>query len=250
MVVELAGPPIVGSDGTPISKKGFETNDNGDQQTGLDIQPMVNEGKAEVKLLESASKSIFYAGFGMIVLQFLLTYILSSSLEFFWNMINSQINFIYMPLMTLNAPGQVSLYLQVLIYVCTFDPIPMDVIDGMFPFFSFEKVTAANNIDAFSRIGLKDRSIITVLGSLILFMAMFVLTQVIYHILNIFSQIKYVRKVMAYFTLKSAYRTLVILFFLEIYMDLTLGGMLNTENDYLLDDSFNWGPRGMLTKSD
>jgi hypothetical protein len=29
-----------------------------------------------------------------------------------------------------------------------------------------------------------------------------------------------------------------------------LGGLLNTENDYLLDDPANWGSRGLLTKSD
>lgn len=41
-----------------------------------------------------------------------------------------------------------------------------------------------------------------------------------------------------------------IIFFLETYLDLTIGGLLNTENDYLLDDPDNWGRRAMLTKSD
>ena len=35
-----------------------------------------------------------------------------------------------------------------------------------------------------------------------------------------------------------------------MYLDLTLGGLMCTENDYLLDDPANWGPRGFLTKSD
>jgi hypothetical protein len=41
-----------------------------------------------------------------------------------------------------------------------------------------------------------------------------------------------------------------IIFFLETYLDLFLGGMLNTENDYLLDNPDNWGRRGDLTFSD
>jgi hypothetical protein len=185
------------------------------------------------------------------IFQFLLTYVLSSSLEFFWNLINSQINFIYIPLMTVNAPGQVSFYLEVLIFVCTFDPIPMDVIYEVFPFFAFEKVTAANDIDVFSRIGLEDRSIISVMGSMFLFLGMFVVSQIIFQVLGIFKQYsRRVSKVMEYLTLESAYRTIIIIFFLETYLDLTLGGMLNTENDYLLDDPANWGPRGLLTKSD
>jgi hypothetical protein len=40
------------------------------------------------------------------------------------------------------------------------------------------------------------------------------------------------------------------IFLLETYLDLTLGGLVNSENDYLLDDPDNWGPRGYLTKSD
>ncbi len=53
-----------------------------------------------------------------------------------------------------------------------------------------------------------------------------------------------------YLTLESAYRTIFIIFYLEMYMDLRLGGMLNTENDYLLDKLVNWGLNGDLTKSD
>lgn len=33
-------------------------------------------------------------------------------------------------------------------------------------------------------------------------------------------------------------------------MDLLIGGLINTENDYLFDYPGNWGPNGELTKSD
>ena len=50
--------------------------------------------------------------------------------------------------------------------------------------------------------------------------------------------------------LDSPYRTLLMIFFLETYLDLLLGGLVNTENDYLLNNSANWGPNGLLTVSD
>ena len=55
---------------------------------------------------------------------------------------------------------------------------------------------------------------------------------------------------MRYLSLKTAYRTLLIIFFLETYMDLLLGGLVNTENDFLFDDPDNWGKYGALTWSD
>jgi len=55
---------------------------------------------------------------------------------------------------------------------------------------------------------------------------------------------------MRFLSIESAYRTIAIIFFLETYLDLLLGGLLNTENDYLLDDPANWGRRALLSKSD
>jgi hypothetical protein len=41
-----------------------------------------------------------------------------------------------------------------------------------------------------------------------------------------------------------------IIFFLETYLDLLLGGLLNTENDYLMDNPDNWGRNADLSMSD
>lgn len=62
------------------------------------------------------------------LLQFLLTYILSISMNRIFELIASQINFTYMPLMRVNVPGHVSYYLERLIFICTFDPIPQDIL--------------------------------------------------------------------------------------------------------------------------
>ena len=183
--------------------------------------------------------------------QFLLTYIASTTLSFFWTLINSQINFIYMPLLSVNAPGQVSFYLEVLIFVCTFDPIPMDIIYEILPFWDFDRVNMENDVMVFSRLGMEDRNMINILGSLILIMIVFFATQVLYNLLYPFKQYSHrVRKVIKYVAIESAYRTIIIVFFLETYLDLLLGGYLNTENDLLLDDPSNWGIRGNLTASD
>ena len=45
-------------------------------------------------------------------------------------------------------------------------------------------------------------------------------------------------------------RSVVIIFYLEMYIDLLYGGLINTENDYLFDIPENWGPNGYLTISD
>ena len=86
---------------------------------------------------------------------------------------------------------------------------------------------------------------------MILFIVFFVLTQAVYLTLNPIKQYsKWIRKIIRYVSPSAAYRTIIMIFLLETYLDLTLGGLINTENDYLLDDPGNWGPRGYLTKSD
>jgi hypothetical protein len=47
LVVDLAI-PLIGTNGLPMNKEGFDTNDNGSLQTMMDIQPMVDEESTEV----------------------------------------------------------------------------------------------------------------------------------------------------------------------------------------------------------
>lgn len=79
----------------------------------------------------------------------------------------------YIPLLNVNAPGQVSFYLDILIFVCTFDPIPMDIIYEILPFWSFDKINIETDRFVFGRIGLEDRNIVNVMGSLFLFVFVF-----------------------------------------------------------------------------
>ena len=52
------------------------------------------------------------------------------------------------------------------------------------------------------------------------------------------------------FRIETAYRSILAIFFLETYIDLLLGGLVNSENSYLFNDPDNWGINGNMTKSD
>jgi hypothetical protein len=127
----------------------------------------------------------------------------------------------------------------------------MDIMYEVIPIWNFNKIAMENDRPVFSRIGLEDRNIIGVLGSMILFIFMFVSSQLLFQGLYQFRRYSHrVRKVLRFLTIETAYRSLIIIFFLETYLDLLLGGLLNSENDYLFDDPDNWGSRGILSISD
>jgi hypothetical protein len=108
-----------------------------------------------------------------------------------------------------------------------------------------------NDVETFSRIGVEDRNIISVLGSMIIFIFMFWLSQTVYQFLRPFRQASYrVRRVLNYVKVDSAYRTIIMIFFLETYMDLLMGGFVAVENGVYLTDGNNWGIFGSLTMSD
>ena len=55
---------------------------------------------------------------------------------------------------------------------------------------------------------------------------------------------------MAWLKIETPYRTFIMIFFLEAYLDLLLGGLLNTENDHFFISFDNWGINGNLTITD
>lgn len=108
-----------------------------------------------------------------------------------------------------------------------------------------------NSSPVFSRIGIEDRNMISVLGSMILFIIVFVASQVTYQILKPFKPYSYrIRKVLNYVKVEQAYRTIIIIFFIEAYLDLLLGGFIATENFSYLYQEGMWGVYGSLTVSD
>jgi hypothetical protein len=61
----------------------------------------------------------------------------NTTLASFWGLLNSQQNLAYLPSLSINNPGMVSLYLEQLINIATFDPIPTDVIYENIDIFDF-----------------------------------------------------------------------------------------------------------------
>jgi hypothetical protein len=119
------------------------------------------------------------------------------------------------------------------------------------PVIEFNYVMLPTDRVFFSRIGIEDRNFVMVLGSALLFISIFLIMQLIFGVLYVGSQcLDTAKKWMTYFYCETPYRTIVIIFFLETYIDLLLGGLVNTENEYLTTDANNWGPNGYMTKGD
>ena len=105
--------------------------------------------------------------------------------------------------------------------------------------------------ETFNRIGIEDRIFLNVLGSLTIPIAIFVVSQIIVFFLGwVEHKHNMLRRLHRYLSLDGPLRLVIILFFVETYLDLFMGGLINTENDYLFYVPENWGPNGYLTFSD
>jgi heme A synthase len=112
-------------------------------------------------------------------------------------------------------------------------------------------VAMENRRSMFGRLAMTDRNIISVLGSIYVFGFIFIVIQLVYQLGKLFKPLSHrVRRLVKYLSTESAYRTIMIVFLIEVYLDILLGGLLNTENDFLLDNPDNWGINGDLNFSD
>ena len=107
------------------------------------------------------------------LVQFLMTYMLNSSLGFFFGLINSQQGLAYLPILSVNFPAQVSFYMDFLISISTFDPLPVDVFYEIFGVWDFQWTNNPSSRPSLERIGIEDRIFVNVLGSMFLFMFAF-----------------------------------------------------------------------------
>jgi hypothetical protein len=181
--------------------------------------------------------------------QFMMSYVLATALAAFWGLINSQQNLAYVPIMTVNHPGQVTFYLETLVEIATFDPIPMDIIYEALGIFYFDWVTEDPTRVTFDRIGI-GRNFIDVLGSCFLWISAFCVSQSVVSFLQYGTKNRHIKKMYNYLAIDGPLKPIIILFFLETYLDLLIGGLINTENFYLFDVPSNWGWNGNLTFAD
>lgn len=118
--------PLYGTNGLLMSTDKIGANEQGIPEPRFDIQPMVDENSPEQKTLDASQDSIFNLGMLMILLQFVVTYYAQTSVTFFWDLINSQINYCYLPLLRVNPPGQIGYYFKTLLLIVTMDPLPIE----------------------------------------------------------------------------------------------------------------------------
>jgi hypothetical protein len=142
------------------------------------------------------------------------------------------------------------LYLEQLINIATFDPIPTNEIYEYFDIFDFQWTNKEPTCKAFLNIGYEDRVFITALGSGYIFIIIFAM---IISYQEFFECCKFSRilmKILKYIKIKGYYRNMMIRFMIEGYIDLFISALINTENAYLFKVDGNFGLNGNLTKSD
>ena len=135
--------------------------------------------------------------------------------------------------------------------ISTFDPLPIDMLYELTDMWKFQWTALPSDRPTFISIGVEDRIFINVLGSAILFIVGFVGVQFL--MLMLYECKKYsktIKKFYDYIKIDGPLRTVYLLFFLEMYIDLLVGGLVNTENSYLFDLPANWGVNGFLSWGD
>jgi len=80
---------LIGKNGKPISKKSLVMTADGESAKEIEIQPMVDMESSEMQSLETTTNSIFSIAMLIMVAQFLMVWIIASTLEYFWALINS-----------------------------------------------------------------------------------------------------------------------------------------------------------------
>ena len=105
--------------------------------------------------------------------QFTLNYLFGTTHASFWGSLNSQQNLEYLPSLSINNPAEVSLYLEQLVNIATFDPIPTDTLYDQFDIFDFQWTNKEPTCQAFITLGYEDRVFINALGSGYVFICLF-----------------------------------------------------------------------------
>jgi hypothetical protein len=214
----------------------------------LPMQTQVVEGTAETKSLEATADSVQNSGAFVMLGQFLLSYITGAGLVYFFSFVNSQQNICYLPLLTVSNPGHVNFYMNTLISLGSFDPIPLGKFYELgWP--KFEWVSVKPTRSNFARLGI-DRNFVFTLGTSIIALVGFGLSQLVTYSLAGCTEDWRIRRIYNYFKFDGPARVFFILFVLEMYIDLVMGGLVNMENWYLLDVPGNFGPNGHLPLGD
>jgi len=150
--------------------------------------------------------------------------------------------------MSVNTPAYANQYFRSLLGMITFDPLPRGALSSWFDFKWTDKLPTMGSA---ARLGIEDRVFINILGFVFVLMLIFLLTRIIMLILPfLFDKVPGTETLYNVLSIKGSSRPLLIRFFIVLYMDLMVGGIVNTDNNYLLAVPSNWGPGGYLPFGD
>ena len=149
----------------------------------------------EIETLEAVSEMINQAMSIMMIVQLVMSTFFSAGFEFFMALIGSQQNLAYLPALTLNNPAQISMYLEVIVELIGFDPIPVDIFYEAVDLFDFEWTGVEPDGENLAPIGFEDRVFLLSLGSLFLFMLYYVFSQLIAGLIWVCSSHPKVKKI-------------------------------------------------------
>ena len=121
-----------------------------------------------------------------------------------------------MPLLTVSNPGHVNFYMNSLIKVGSFDPIPLGEFYDL-ELIEFKWIAISPTRSNFNRLGL-DRNFIFTLGTSVIALISFGISQAVTWGLGQFTENYRIRKIYNYFKLDGPARVFLIIFVLEMYM--------------------------------
>jgi len=136
-----------------------------------------------------------------------------------------------------------------LLNMVTFDPLPDGCLKTYFGF-NPQWTDKSPSLYVVERLNITDRAFLNVLGSVFIVIVLFIVSQVLVFILSFCTSINFLKKIHNFFKLSGTSRQIFLMFYVVLFLDILIGGLINTENDYLMVVPSNWGPNGNLNLSD
>lgn len=155
-----------------VLDKGF-ASDTG-INVAIPIQPQIDTTSPAAVRINTISQVVWALVFALILASFGAKWVFGTSMGFLLALINSQQNLAYMPIMSINMPAIISKYLQRLLAMSTFDPLPYDSLHFLLGL-KFQWTEENSTRASVQRIGIKDRVFLNVLGFVFFAMVVFLL---------------------------------------------------------------------------
>jgi hypothetical protein len=231
-----------------VLDKGVKS-DSGGIEVAIPIQPQIDTTSPAATRIRVISDVVWALVLVLILVSFGAKVLFGTGMSFLLALINSQQNLAYIPIMSINMPGIISKYLKSLLAMSTFDPLPYDSVRSLLGL-DFKWTENESMQASVQRINIKDRIFLNVLGFVFFALVIFLFAQLLALLLSPFVSVPHVRRVHDLLKFSGKMRPLILSFYIVLYLDLLIGGYVNTENEYLLAVPANWGPRGYLPFGD